>query len=270
MESSLKIPFTKYSGSGNDFIIFDNRNESIELTSNEIIQLCKRKEGIGADGVVYFNKPKKENDFSIRIINADGTEAEMCGNASRSVVHFAYHRLKLKDSPRFIFDTMNSVYEGAICDNEVKIKMTELYDVDAIDISDLSTKASLFLNTGVPHAVLQVSEVDEVNIEELGSAIRFDKRFPNGTNVCFFQIKDQKKQSIKLRVFERGVEAETLCCGTGIMATAITCSKKFNWIGEVNVSARGGELKAIVDKDLKNLFFQGSVEFIYEGFFIRD
>jgi diaminopimelate epimerase len=162
---------------------------------------------------------------------------------------------------------MNGLYEGEVIGEEVRIKMTELYDVDSVDVSDLSTKAALYLNTGVPHTVLQVNNVDEINIEELGSAIRYDKRFTTGTNVGFFEIVSAETQSIKLRVFERGVEAETLCCGTGIMAAAVTCSKKLGWIGEIKVSARGGELKAIVDEKLENLFFQGSVQAIYTGSF---
>jgi diaminopimelate epimerase len=263
----MEIPFIKYSGSGNDFIIIDNRNESFSLSREEIIGLCKRREGIGADGVVYLNNSTKGHDFSIRIHNADGSEAEMCGNASRSVVHYAFHDLKLKDSKSYTFDTMNGLYQGEVIGEEVKIKMTELYDVDSVDVSDLSTKAALYLNTGVPHTVLQVNNVDEINIEELGSAIRHDRRFSTGTNVGFFEVVKGEAQSIKLRVFERGVEAETLCCGTGIMAAAVTCSKKLGWVGEIKVSARGGDLKAIVDKDLQNLFFQGSVQAVYKGSF---
>jgi diaminopimelate epimerase len=263
----MEIPFIKYSGSGNDFVIIDNRNESFLLSAKEVIRVCKRREGIGADGVVYLNNSSQGHDFSIQIFNADGSEAEMCGNASRSVVHYAYNDLKLKTSTKYTFDTMNGVYYGEILGDEVKIKMTELYDVDAIDVSDLSTKASLYLNTGVPHTVLQVNNVDDIKIEELGSVIRYDSRFPSGTNVGFFEVVKSEEQSIKLRVYERGVEAETLCCGTGIMAAAITCSKKLGWIGEIKVVARGGVLKAIVNQKLDDLYFQGIVQPIYKGSF---
>ena len=269
----MEIPFIKYSGSGNDFIIIDNRNESFHLSREQIAFFCKRREGIGADGVVYLNKSKKGNDFSFRIWNADGSEAEMCGNASRSIVHYAYYYLKLKADKHFVFDTMNGVYEGEVIDeessSEIKIKMTELYDLDAIDISDLATDSSLYLNTGVPHAVLQVSDVSRINISNVGRAIRNDKRFSNeGTNVDFFQVLDESAQRIRLRVYERGVEAETLCCGTGIMATAITCAKRLGWSGRIIVDAEGGQLSAIVDKELKELYFQGPVKAIYKGVII--
>jgi diaminopimelate epimerase len=262
----MKIPFIKYSGSGNDFIIIDNRNESFNLSKEHIVNLCKRREGIGADGVVFLNPSVKGHDFSFRIWNADGSEAEMCGNASRSIVHYASTNLKMKESPKYTFDTMNGVYEGEIVGDEVRIKMTELFDLGSIDISDLSTKASLYLNTGVPHACIQVTDVEQINIKTLGSAIRFDERFgKSGTNVDFFQVVDADKKLLKLRVFERGVEDETLCCGTGIMATAIAAAKSFNWEGEITIEARGGILKAIVDKEFKNLYFQGKVTPIYEG-----
>ncbi len=261
----MQIPFIKYSGSGNDFIILDNRNESFDLKKEDIISMCSRKVGIGADGLVYLNSSKQNNDFAIRIMNADGSEAEMCGNASRSIVHYAFNILKLKSDTHFVFDTMNGVYEGHIVGDQIKIKMTELYDVDAIDVSDLSTKAALFLNTGVPHTVLQVNDVDDINICNLGSAIRHDSRFKNGTNVDFFEVVDEKKQKVKLRVYERGVEDETLCCGTGVMATAVTCAKKLGWSGEIEIEAKGGNLKAIVDDNYKELFFQGPVKAVFEG-----
>jgi diaminopimelate epimerase len=259
------MQFYKYSGSGNDFIFIDNRQEVFRARPSVIVELCKRKEGIGADGVILIGNSKK-HDFEMRIFNADGSEAEMCGNGARCSVHFAYYFLKLKDEKHFIFETMNGVYEGeVVAKDEVKIKMTELYDVDSVNINDLSGKRALYLNTGVPHAVIQVSSVEDVNIKAIGSAIRNDVRFPNGTNVDFFEVLNAKDQTIKLRVYERGVEDETLCCGTGVMATAISCAKFFNWSGTVNVYAKGGYLKAIVDTDLKNLFFQGEVKMLFQG-----
>jgi diaminopimelate epimerase len=267
MESIMGYPFYKYSGSGNDFILFDNRNDLISLTPTQVRNLCKRREGIGADGVILLNNSTKGHDFSMRIWNADGSEAEMCGNGSRSIVHYAYHIAKLKNDTHFVFDTMNGVYEGDIVDesNAVKIKMTELYDVEAINVSDLSPKLAMYLNTGVPHCVLQVNSVEDVKVERLGSVIRNDVRFPSGTNVNFFEVIDNENQVLKLRVYERGVEAETLCCGTGIMATAVTCAKKLGWSGEIKIHAKGGLLKAIVDKKLSDLYFQGEVQMMFEG-----
>jgi diaminopimelate epimerase len=259
------MQFYKYSGSGNDFIFIDNRGADLRIKPTQITAWCKRREGIGADGVITIN-PSKEHDFEMRIFNADGSEAEMCGNGARCCVHFAYYVLKLKEEKHFIFDTMNGVYEGEIVsDDEVKVKMTELYELDSINISDLSGKRAMYLNTGVPHAVIQVSSAEDVNVKAIGSAIRHDVRFPNGTNVDFFEVIDNEKQTVKLRVFERGVEDETLCCGTGVMATAVSCAKFFNWSGVINVYVRGGFLKAIVDKDFKDLYFQGEVKKLFKG-----
>lgn len=262
----MQMPFYKYSGSGNDFILFNNQDKNYIVTPSMVKNWCRRREGIGADGIILFSASENsENDFSMRIWNADGSEAEMCGNAARSSVHFAYHHAKIKDLKHFKFDTMNGQYEGDIVGDDVRIKMTELYDVDAIKISDFSQKASLYCNTGVPHAVVQVSSVEDVNVESLGKVIRHDVRFPAGTNVDFFEVVDNEKQIIKLRVYERGVEAETLCCGTGVMATAVTCVKSYGWTGEITVHALGGLLKAIVDKELKDLYFQGKVEMVFQG-----
>lgn len=259
------MEFYKYSGSGNDFLLFDNRDDSVKMTPSLVKSFCTRREGVGADGVILLSKSKDGHDFSMRIWNADGSEAEMCGNASRSIVHYAYHIAKIKEDTHFTFDTMNGTYEGDIVGNEVKIKMTELYDVDAVNVSDLGHKVGMYLNTGVPHCVLQVSSVESVNVASLGSVIRRDVRFPNGTNVDFFEVVDNDAQVLKLRVYERGVEAETLCCGTGIMATAVTCAKKLGWEGEIKVHAKGGLLKAIVTKDLKDLYFQGEVKMVFKG-----
>ncbi len=257
--------FFKYSGSGNDFIMLDNRKGDLRVGPTEVVSWCKRREGIGADGVVLIH-PSDKYDFRFQIFNADGSEAEMCGNGTRCAVHFAFYELKLKQDKQFVFETMNGVYEGEVVDgDEIRIKMTELYEVDTIDVSDLAGKNALFLNTGVPHTVLQVSSVDDVKVKAVGSAIRYDARFPSGTNVDFFEIVDKGEQSIRLRVYERGVEDETLCCGTGIMATAVSCAKFFGWEGEVQVEVKGGKLKAIVDKEFKKLYFQGKVQKIYSG-----
>ena len=258
------MKFHKYSGSGNDFIFIDNMSENFVLKEESIINWCKRREGIGADGVVLIS-PSNDQDFQLRIFNADGSEAEMCGNASRCSIHFAKNYLSLKKSA-YSFETMNGVYSGElVSENEVRIKMTELYDMGSIDISDLGGKNTLYLNTGVPHSVIQVSSVDDVKVNSMGSVIRYDKRFQNGSNVDFFEVIDSEKQKVKLRVYERGVEDETLCCGTGIMATAVGCSKFFGWSGEISVVAQGGELKAIVSDNLEELYFQGRVHHVYEG-----
>lgn len=258
------MQFYKYSGSGNDFILFNNLDNSFRPRTSWIRQWCKRREGIGADGVVCVEKSEKY-DYSLRIWNADGSEAEMCGNAARSCIHFAHHILGL-GKEKYQFETMNGVYEGRPLEGDmVEVKMTELYDVDKINVGDFSTKGALYLNTGVPHAVIQVNNVEDINIHSLGSMVRRDVRFPNGTNVDFFEVVDADKQVIKLRVYERGVEDETLCCGTGVMATAVACKKLLGWSGEITVHVKGGRLRAVVDDKLENLYFQGEVNCVFKG-----
>lgn len=257
------MEFFKYSGSGNDFVFINNRNNDQHMTPSRVKDFCSRREGVGADGVVLFGSSNKA-DFSLRIFNSDGSEAEMCGNATRCAVHFAHNILKLKPESQYTIETMNGLYQGEVMDeNLIRVKMTELFDEGAINIDDLSGKNALYLNTGVPHAVIQVSSVEDVNVLAVGSAIRNDVRFPKGTNVDFFEVLDHQTRSIKLRVYERGVEDETLCCGTGIMATAVACSRFFNWQGEITVYAKGGTLQAIVDQ--KDLYFQGRVHLVYQG-----
>lgn len=258
------MKFYKYSGSGNDFILLNNLEEVFRPRTSMIQQWCKRREGVGADGVISVES-SKDCDYAIRIWNADGSEAEMCGNGARSCIHLVHHILKF-GKEKYQFETMNGVYEGRPLEGDfVEVKMTELYDVGKINIDDFSTKGAMYLNTGVPHAVVQVNNVEDIKIQSHGRMIRNDVRFPNGTNVDFFEVVDDQKQIIKLRVYERGVEDETLCCGTGIMATAVACKKLFGWEGKITVHAKGGCLSAVVDKDLKELFFQGEVKYIFSG-----
>lgn len=258
------MKFYKYSGSGNDFIFLSELEGKISLSLEQIKRFCDRRMGVGADGVVLIG-PSEDLDYSLQIFNSDGSEAEMCGNAARCSIHFAKNVLGF-DRSEMQFETFNGVYEGKIMQgDEVQVKMTELYDVGAVDISDLGSKATLFLNTGVPHSVIEVGSVDEVKVKELGAVIRNDKRFKGGSNVNFFEIINAKEQHIKMRVYERGVEGETFCCGTGVIACAVTCARAYGWSGEIRVDTRGGNIKAIVEDDQKVLFFQGEVSLVFEG-----
>ncbi len=259
------MKFYKYSGSGNDFIFLNGFESDVHPSSTEIIKWCDRRQGIGADGVVIISKSRQQ-DYKLRIYNSDGSEAEMCGNASRCSIHFANEVLEIKKES-FQFETMNGFYSGkVVSQGEVQIKMTELFDINSIDITDFGRMSTLYVNTGVPHAVIEVGNLDEIKFEKIAPIIRGDKRFGvAGTNVDFFEVLDEKKQKVKLRVFERGVEDETLCCGTGVMATAVCCARFYGWTGEIHVETAGGKLTAIVDEDFKNLYFQGRVELVFEG-----
>lgn len=259
------MEFYKYSGSGNDFILLDHRLEHPQLSPGKIKEWCDRRYGIGADGVISIGMSPQQ-DFAMRIFNSDGTEAEMCGNGARCSIHYYHHVLSTTQKTQYSFSTMNGQYEGEILgNNQVRIKMTELYDIDKLDVTDLGRKNALYLNTGVPHTVIEVSRVEDVNVQSVGPAIRYDERFVEGTNVCFFHLVQDQKQTIRLRVYERGVEAETLCCGTGVMATAVAAARFFAWSGEISVKAEGGDLMAIVDRELEDLYFQGEVLQVFKG-----
>lgn len=259
------MKFYKYSGSGNDFIFLNDFSLQVSVDRAHFIRWCDRRYGIGADGVVLISKSTIQ-DYKLSIFNSDGSEAEMCGNASRCSVHFAKEILGI-DKDIYQIETMNGVYSGKVVESgEIQIKMTELFDIDSIDLSDFGRMSTLFVNTGVPHAVIEVGSLSEVKFDKIAPIIRADKRFGvSGTNVDFFEVVDKKRQSIKLRVFERGVEGETLCCGTGVMATAVCCARTFGWFGEIKVETAGGQLTAIVDESFANLFFQGRVELVFSG-----
>lgn len=260
------MKFWKYSANGNDFIMINCLENTWKPEAKLVESLCDRHFGIGADGIVLIEKSSK-SDFKMKIFNADGSEAEMCGNATRASIHFAYHILKIKSEREFRFETMNGTYFGEVFDNEVQVEMTELYDIQKVTVSDLGDKNTFYLNTGVPHTVIEVENLKNYPVHEMGKKIRENKRFSKGTNVDFFEVVDSKNPKINLRIFERGVEGETLCCGTGVMATAIACSRFFGWSGQIRVNTLGGEVSAFVGEDFKSFSFSGNVKLIYSGEF---
>lgn len=262
----METEFFKYSGSGNDFVILDTQKIKKAPSKQDIKDLCHRRFGVGADGVILVGASKEE-DFSMRIFNSDGGEAEMCGNGARCSIHYYHYHVSNQLKTKYQFNTMNGTYSGEVLGEDlIQIKMTELYDLEKYDVNDLSGLKAMYLNTGVPHTVIQVTNVDDVSVNSVGRAIRFDKRFEGGSNVCFFHVEGD--QTIKLRVYERGVEAETLCCGTGVMASAVASSKFFNWSGAIKVSTKGGDLLTKVDKDLSHLYFIGDVRLVFRGQYI--
>lgn len=261
-----KIFFSKYNGTGNDFIVIDNRKSIVKATASSLwARLCRPKFGIGADGVLLLENSEK-GDFRMRYINADGGEVEMCGNGGRVITMFAHEELKLnKDFYRF--ETMNSVYESAP-DKKwgYRIRMMELYDVDRFSVSHLLPSShSLYLNTGVPHCVFEVENVDKFPVFLKGKEVRYNSLFEAGTNSNFFHLTPEGH--IRIRTYERGVENETLSCGTGATATAIACAKFYNIPNEVILETNGGELAVSYSSDFKEVFLCGKVEKIFEGSF---
>ncbi|MBV9391966.1 MAG: diaminopimelate epimerase, partial [Verrucomicrobia bacterium] len=228
------LAFTKMSGAGNDFILLDNRHGELCLEREQIALLCDRHRGVGADGLLIVERPQGAADFRMRYYNQDGGEAEMCGNGARCFARYAGRLDGSKTSLNF--ETVAGLIEAKILDSSVQLAMTKPINLEldrTISIDD--RKFSIHsVNTGVPHAVIFVENLESIDIRSLGSQIRFHRAFaPEGTNANFVQIQENGKLAI--RTYERGVEGETLACGTGVVAAALLYAALNNWSGDVKV-----------------------------------
>jgi diaminopimelate epimerase len=262
------LRFTKMNGAGNDFILFDNRTGDIDLDRNQIAQLCDRHRGIGADGILLLEKPTNRADFRMRYFNADGGEAEMCGNGARCFARFANKVGGQK--PKISFETPAGVISAELKGDLVTLRMTEPTDLRLnVDLPMAAeNKAVHFINSGVPHVVIPVAKIDDVDVRREGAAIRRHKMFsPNGTNVNFIEKRGRNK--IAIRTYERGVEDETLACGTGIVASALIFAATEKIIGAITVIARGGDELEVgfekADGRFHNVALTGPAEFVFEG-----
>ncbi|MBL7663676.1 MAG: diaminopimelate epimerase [Bacteriovoracaceae bacterium] len=255
--------FIKYSATGNDFVLVDNFKRSYKLTSDLAQKVCHRHLGIGADGLIFLQK-KAGYDFEMQIFNPDGSEAQMCGNGARAALHFYHHYLTKKTKKVYQFKTMNSVYHGSVKKKLVTLEMTELSDIKKPTGEDFKDfNQCLFLNTGVPHLVAEVKNLENYPVDVKGKYFRYHKQFPIGANVDFFEVIDAKKALIALRTYERGVEAETMACGTGVVATAVSCRRFYGWGDKIQVKVKGGLLQVEFKKD--KIYFQGEVSDQFEG-----
>lgn len=268
--------FTKLVASGNDFIILDLRNKKKILNLKKIAKLiCNRKFGVGADGLLVLEKSKKA-DVLMRIFNADGSEAEMCGNGARGVAYFIANKIK-KIKNKISIETKAGLLNTQVHKENVKINMTEPKSIK-LDLTINLNKHPLhvnFVNTGVPHTVILCEGIQNIDVYHLGRLIRFHKKFkPQGTNVDF--IEPQGLEHIKIRTYERGVEEETLACGTGTVAAAIIYVLKLRKSGlakkdkfNINVDTISGEtLKVsfgIIKDKIRGVFLEGKARKICEG-----
>jgi diaminopimelate epimerase len=262
------LRFTKMNGAGNDFILFDNRSGDINLDRNQIAQLCDRHRGIGADGILLLENPTNRADFRMRYFNADGGEAEMCGNGARCFARFANKVGGQK--AQISFETPAGVISAELKGDLVTLRMTEPTDLRLnVDLPVVAENKTVhFINSGVPHVVIPVSKIDDADVRREGAAIRHHKMFsPNGTNVNFIEKRGSDK--IAIRTYERGVEDETLACGTGIVAGALIFAASENTNGPISVIARGGdELEVGFEKSgdrFRNVTLTGPAEFVFEG-----
>lgn len=235
------IEFWKMNGSGNDFILIDNREGVVEEKemAHLVERVCRRRESVGADGLIFVAN-SDDHDFAWRYFNADGGEVEMCGNGGRCVARFAL--LKGIAGPKMTFDTLVGPVSAEVDGRVVKVLMPDPFGLRMdLDLPHEPGWVSVdFINTGVPHVVVQVEDLPSHPIFEEGRSLRYHDMFsPEGTNANFIKI--LSPQLIEVRTYERGVEDETLACGTGAIASSLVASAKGLATSPVKMRTRGGE-----------------------------
>lgn len=256
----MKVEFYKYQGTGNDFVIFDNReNQSSSLSTKQIKHICNRHFGVGADGLMLLGK-KDGYDFEMVYYNSDGNESTMCGNGGRCLVKFAYHMGIVKSS--YHFKAIDGPHLAEIdSDGTVSLQMQ---NVDKVAYHS----SYAVLNTGSPHFVKFAPEVEDIDVVSTGHDIRYSKEFaPDGINVNF--VESTAEDSIFVRTYERGVENETMSCGTGVTASALLSAHNENGFNTVVVNTPGGHLSVefdkIDDQHFENIWLCGPAEFVFKG-----
>lgn len=256
----MELNFFKYQGTGNDFIMIDNRTNSIQLDTQQINFLCDRRFGIGADGLILLEL-EPGLDFKMVYFNSDGNQSSMCGNGGRCLVAFAKYLNVITDNARFI--AIDGLHEAHI--NEEGRVSLKMQDVKNIEIGD----DYFYLNTGSPHYVKLVKNLKEFNVVGEGKDIRYNERFKEeGTNVNFIEkIEDE----LFVRTYERGVEDETFSCGTGVTAAALVAAINglANNKNNCLINTKGGSLEVTFEKVLEqtfyNIWLKGPAELVFKG-----
>lgn len=261
----MEINFFKYQGTGNDFIMIDNRKREVSLTGGQIAFLCHRRFGIGADGLILL---ESEPGFDFRMVyyNSDGNQSSMCGNGGRCIVAFAKQLGLIADKARF--SAIDGAHEATISsDGIVSLKMQ---DVKNIEIGE----DFFYLNTGSPHYVKLVENVESLDVFREGRQIRNSERFyEEGTNVNFME---KQEEEVFVRTYERGVEDETYSCGTGVTAAALVAAIKGISSGKNScmVKTKGGTLEVSFEKVLEqnfyNIWLKGPAQLVFEGSVLLD
>lgn len=256
----MTIHFAKYQGTGNDFIILDNRDGAYETLGNEQVKLlCDRRFGIGADGLMLLNL-KEDFDFEMIYYNSDGNEGSMCGNGGRCLVKFAYDLGIRKDVYQFI--ATDGIHDAEIdLDGIISLKMKDVNEIKVMH-------GDFILDTGSPHYIKLVSNVMGYDVERKGKDIRYSQPFAEkGINVNY--VEQTTDDEIIVRTYERGVEAETYSCGTGVTASALICYHNENGFNDVTVRTRGGKLTVeydrVDDDHYENIWLCGPAEKVFEG-----
>ena len=254
----MQIHCYKYQGTGNDFVLVDNREKNISLTTEQIKWLCNRRFGIGADGLILLEL-EPGIDFKMVYFNSDGNESSMCGNGGRCITAFAKYLGIINSEAKFL--AIDGIHEAKIDTDLVSLKMN---DVRQVEVGE----NYFYLNTGSPHYVKFVNNLEEFNVFKEGKKIRNNDRFVfEGTNVNFIEKIDHE---LFVRTYERGVENETLSCGTGVTAAALVAALKGVSTDKNNCAIKtlGGHLNVKFDKVLENTFYniwlQGPATFVFK------
>lgn len=254
----MTIAFNKYQGAGNDFIIIDNRNGLFNPSDSQLInKLCDRRFGIGADGLILVSGHDR-CDYEMKYFNSDGKIGSMCGNGGRCTAHFALKSDIAGNKQKFM--AFDGIHEAVVRNETVRLQMGNVSGYKLID-------DNYFINTGSPHYIVFTDDADKINVNEEGKRLRWSDKFPpGGTNVNFVQVIDK---GLYIRTFERGVEDETLACGTGVTASAIAAVLKGHFdTPSVNVRTKGGFLKVeftVKDIEITDVWLTGPATFVFEG-----
>ena len=252
----MEIQFSKYQGTGNDFIIIDNRDENIVLSNAQIAFLCDRRFGVGADGLIMLGTTN-DYDFSMAYYNADGTEGSMCGNGGRCLVQYAHDHGIVKE--HYLFIAIDGPHEAKIESNGwIHLKMS---DVNKVEVGE----GFFVANTGSPHYVQLVKDIKQFDVFAKGKSIRYNERFKaDGVNVNFIEF---QQDHLFVRTYERGVENETYSCGTGVTAAAITTHLHKTGVHRVAIQTLGGALAVSFNNQggghFNDIWLQGPGTFVY-------
>lgn len=265
----MKIEFTKMNGAGNDFVLIDNRTRGIALSPAQVARLCHRQLGIGADGLFLLKAcASGRAEWAWDFYNSDGSTADMCGNGARCFGRFI-QRLTGSNS-QTTFETGAGVITARFHGDGVTVNLTTPHGLRLREKITLSTGETEIhsLNTGVPHAVMFVADADKAMVQALGAEIRHHPHFaPRGTNVNFVQL--LSPGSIRVRTYERGVEGETLACGTGVTASALIAAKLNGFSSPVRVQVQGGDMLEVdfreIGGEFRDVQLTGPAEFVFEG-----
>jgi len=265
----MALGFTKMNGAGNDFVLIDNREQKINLSRDQIVRLCNRHRGIGADGVILLIPcVSGKAQWAWHFFNSDGSTGEMCGNGARCFARFV-QRLTGTNGD-LSFETEAGVINARFHGSRVTVNLTEPHGLRLDEQLPLKAGPQTVhsINTGVPHAVLFVPDADQAMVREVGPEVRRHPHFaPRGTNVNFVQVLGPGR--IRVRTFERGVEGETLACGTGVTASALIASRVHQFNSPVSVQVQGGDTLEVSfleqNGNFTNVCLTGPADFVFDG-----